>query len=181
MSIVNLKKILLDINKQKLSLDDIFKDIDDQTTCNEIFFRNAVQLNGNVLKYASDNIRDNKEIVMIAVKETCFALLHASERLKNDEDIVLESTRARSDLYDNHLVFPETFLKNRDFVLKLIQSKSYNIEFIPIDLKDDKLLYFSALSGDSSILVRIKAFDDNTYNKLYILLENKEFAIRRKV
>lgn len=177
MSTVNLKKILLDIYKHKLSLEDIFKDIDDETTCNEIFFRNAVQLDGNVIKFASVNIRDNKEIVMSAVKESCFALVHASDRLKNDEDIILQSTKRRSGLYDNHLVFPETLLKNRDFVLKLIQSNSYNIKFIPIDLKDDKLLYFSAISDDSSILsLRPRVFDDDTYNKLYILLENKEFA-----
>lgn len=177
MSTVNLKKILLDIYKHKLLLEDIFKDIDDETKCNEIFFRNAVQLDGNVIKFASVNIRDNKEIVMSAVKESCFALVHASDRLKNDEDIILQSTKRRSGLYDYHLVFPETLLKNRDFVLKLIQSNSYNIKFIPIDLKDDKLLYFSAISDDSSILSLIpREFDDDTYNKLYILLENKEFA-----
>jgi hypothetical protein len=177
MSNINLKKILFDIKKHKLSLEDIFKDMDDETTCNEIFFRNAVKLDGNVLKYASFKIRDNKEIVMSAVKESCFSLLYASDRLKYDEDVVLQSTSQRSMLYDNHLVFPEKLLKNRDFVLKLIQTNSYNIKFIPNDLRDDKLLYVSALSGDSSILdLRLKAFDDETYNKLYILLENKDFA-----
>lgn len=177
MSNINFKKILFDIKKHKLSLEDIFKDMDDETACNEIFFRNAVKLDGNALKFASVKIIDNKEIVMSAVKESCFSLLYASDRLKYDEDIVLQSTRQRSNLYDNHLVFPEKLLQNRDFVFKLIRTNSYNIKFIPNDLRDDKLLYVSALSGDSSILdLRLKAFDDETYNKLYILLENKDFA-----
>ncbi len=169
--------MLFDIKKHKISLEDIFKDFDEEAAGNEVFFRNVVKLDGTALKYASIKICDNKEIVMNAVQESGFALLHASDRLKNDEDIVLQSTKERSDLYNNHLVFPETLLKNREFVLKLIQSNSYNIIFIPNNLKDDNLLYLTALTNDSSILdFRYKAFDEKVYNKLFKLLENKEFA-----
>ena len=169
--------MLFDIKKHKISLEDIFKDFDEGAAGNDVFFRNAVKLNGTALKYASIKICDNKEIVMSAVQESSFALLHASDRLKYDEDIVLQSTIRRSDLYDNHLVFPKTLLKDREFVLKLIQLNSFNIKFIPNDLKDDKFLYFTALSNDSSILdFRIKSFDEDIYKKLFNLLENKEFA-----
>lgn len=169
--------MLFEIKKHKISLEDIFKDFDEEAAGNEVFFRNAVKLDGTALKYASIKICDNKEIVMSAVQESCFALLYASDRLKYDEDIVLQSTIRRSALYDNHLVFPETLLKDREFVLKLIQSNSFNIEFIPNDLKDDTFLYFTALSNDSSILVSsYKAFELQVYNKLFDLLGNKEFA-----
>jgi len=177
MSKVNFKKILLDISKHKLSLEEIFKDINDEIAGDETFFRNAVKLNGDALKYASDVIRDNKEIVMSAVKSSCWSLKHASDRLKIDKDVVMQSLKDRSDLYYNHLVFPEQLLTNRDFVLKLIQTNSYNINFIPNDLRDDEMLYAYALAGDSSILnSNIKAFDDETYNKLFNLLENKEIV-----
>lgn len=169
--------MLFEIKKHKISLEDIFKDFDEEAASNEVFFRNAVKLDGRALKYASIKICDNKEIVMSAVQESCFALLYASDRLKYDEDIVLQSTIRRSDLYDNHLVFPKTFLKDREFVLKLIQLNSFNIKFIPNDLKDDNFLYFTALSNDSSILVSShKAFELEVYNKLFDLLENKEFV-----
>ena len=169
--------MLFDIKKHKISLEDIFKDFDEEAVGNEVFFRNAVKLDGTALKYASIKICDNKEIVMSAVQESCFALLYASDRLKYDEDIVLQSTIRRSDLYDNHLVFPKTLLKDREFVLKLIQLNSFNIKFIPNDLKDDNLLYFTALSNDPSIsLSGYKAFDEEVYIKLYNILENEEFA-----
>jgi hypothetical protein len=177
MSTVNLKTILLDIRKRKLPLEDLLKDIDDKTARNETFFGNAVKLNGEALKYASDVIKDNDQIVKSAVRSSCWALEHASDRLKSDENIVLESLRVRSNLYDNYLAFPQQLLTSRDFILKLIEANPYNIKFIPKTLREDAILYASAIAADSSILEsRLRAFDEETYKKLYLLLENKDIA-----
>jgi hypothetical protein len=49
----------------------------------------AVKKNGYALRYASDSLTNDKDIVLEAVKENGFALRFASERLKDDKDIVL--------------------------------------------------------------------------------------------
>jgi len=47
-----------------------------------------VQCDGRLLEHASDEIKDNREIVMAAVQHTGFALLFASPRLREDFQVV---------------------------------------------------------------------------------------------
>ena len=49
----------------------------------------AIGENGMVLQFASDELRNNKEVVLAAVEQDGRALQFASEDLKGDEDIVL--------------------------------------------------------------------------------------------
>ena len=44
----------------------------------------SVQQEGFSLKYASENIQSDKEVVMAAVKQYGYSLRHASENLRND-------------------------------------------------------------------------------------------------
>lgn len=44
---------------------------------------------GENLKLASDHLKDDKEVVMAAVKSYGLALKYASDRLKNDRDVIL--------------------------------------------------------------------------------------------
>ena len=50
-------------------------------------------VNSYILKYASDRLKDDKDIVIEAVKNNGFALEFASDRLKNDKEIVLEAVK----------------------------------------------------------------------------------------
>ena len=47
----------------------------------------AVKQDGLALEYASDRLRDNPEIVKIAVKQDGFALEYASDRLQGDIEL----------------------------------------------------------------------------------------------
>jgi hypothetical protein len=48
----------------------------------------AVQLDGTLLAYASNNLRNNREIVKLAVTQSGYALKFASEILQDDPEIV---------------------------------------------------------------------------------------------
>ena len=49
----------------------------------------AVQQDGSALCYASDNLKDDKEVVMAAVKNYGYALSDASDSLKADKEVCL--------------------------------------------------------------------------------------------
>ena len=48
----------------------------------------VVNISGKNLKYASESLKNDKEVVMLAVKKLGIALKYASESLKNDMDVV---------------------------------------------------------------------------------------------
>jgi predicted methyltransferase len=48
----------------------------------------AVKQNGVILFYASEELRNDKDVVIEAVKENGFALKYASEELQNDEELI---------------------------------------------------------------------------------------------
>ena len=48
---------------------------------------------GDVLEYASEEMRNDKEIVMTAVKLNGYQLKNASDLLKNDREIVMEAVK----------------------------------------------------------------------------------------
>ena len=43
--------------------------------------------------YASERLKDDKDIVLLAVKNSRYVLEYASQRLKDDKDIVLEAVK----------------------------------------------------------------------------------------
>lgn len=53
----------------------------------------AVQNDGTALQFASDELRNDKDIVLNAVKQNGSSLKLASERLQNDKDIVMTAVQ----------------------------------------------------------------------------------------
>ena len=53
----------------------------------------AIGQNGYYLRYASDRLRDDKEVVMKAAEQDLdeFDFEYASDRLKDDEEVVMEA------------------------------------------------------------------------------------------
>lgn len=47
---------------------------------------------GNALRYASDELRNDKDIVSLAVSNRGYALKWASEAMRADEDVVIAAT-----------------------------------------------------------------------------------------
>ena len=53
----------------------------------------AVQWDGRALARASEDLKDDREVVMEAVKQTGKALAHASEELRGDRAVVMEAVK----------------------------------------------------------------------------------------
>ena len=54
----------------------------------------AVKQDGNAIKFASDDLKKDREMVMAAVKQDLSALEFASEDLQKDREIVMAATIA---------------------------------------------------------------------------------------
>ena len=77
------------------------------------------------LEYVSENMKNNMEVVMAALKKDVYALHFASEHMKNNEEVVIAAIEAhlkqwpvhRSDLSDLAIFFrlihvPDSMLQN---------------------------------------------------------------------
>ena len=57
------------------------------------FALEEIMFNGDELRNCSWDLRDEKEFVMVAVKQYPHALEHATERLRNDKELVLTAVK----------------------------------------------------------------------------------------
>lgn len=74
-----------------------------------------------VLRYASDRLKDDKEVVMAAISVSGYAYEYASDRLKRDLDVALEvvaKLKGRAIEY-----IPTDLYGNYEFMLKIVKSR----------------------------------------------------------
>ena len=61
--------------------------INENSTKEEVL--KAVRQYGNTLKYASDKLRNDRDVVLEAVKQDEYTLLWASNELKNNKEFIM--------------------------------------------------------------------------------------------
>jgi vacuolar-type H+-ATPase subunit H len=93
----------------------------------------AVKQHGHSLDYASEELKNDKEVVLEAVKQHGHSIYYASEELKNDKEVVLEAVKQNGSSLD----YASEELKNdkevvwiSDGYFKLIKSiKIFDLNF----------------------------------------------------
>jgi hypothetical protein len=55
--------------------------------------KNLVKKNGRIIQYASEKLKANKELALLAVKENGFAIIELDEKLQADEDVMLSAVQ----------------------------------------------------------------------------------------
>ena len=135
---------------------------------------NAVKQNGWPLKYASDALKNDKEVVLAAVKQNGRALGYASNALKEDKDVVLEAVKqngralgyAHYDLKNDRGVVLAAVTqsgralgyahydlkKDRGFVLAAVTQSGRALKYAHYDLKNDKAVVLAAVKQNGSAL-----------------------------
>lgn len=77
---------------------------------------------GWIFKYASEELKDNKEVVLEAVRNNCFDLRYASERLRDNEEVVLTAVKkAAIKGYDSLVLMDasERLQNDKDFIKEI--------------------------------------------------------------
>lgn len=135
----------------------------------------VVKINGCSLQYASDELKDDYEIVLEACRREGYNLKYASERLRTNENIVLFASR--NDGWA--LQYASEILKdNKSFILKSSkQDGFYTLQYASDRLKKDKEVILEACQNNKSafILVPIDIKESDFGRVLKYKLESSNF------
>ena len=97
----------------------------------------AVTRNGFALKYASETLKDDRDVVLAAVAQNGFALEYASETLKKDRNFLLDAVAQNGWA----LRYASETLKNdRDVVLAAVAKNCWALGYASETLENDELL-----------------------------------------
>ena len=93
-----------------------------------------------------ENLKKDKEIVLIAVKENGINLEYADESLKKDREIVLAAVKNAGHAleYAN-----ESLKKDREIVLAAVKNFGTSLSFADESLKKDKVIVLAAVKQDA--------------------------------
>ena len=121
----------------------------EELTKNQNFFLEILQKNkyieGSILEYASDDLKNDNEIVQKAVVNNPHNLEHASEDLRNDKEIVLAAVRKDGKV----LEFASEDLQNdKEIVLAAVKKDGELWDFASEDLRNDQEIVLAAMEKD---------------------------------
>ena len=131
-----------ELKKDKKFFAKIVKDIDgyflmhasDEVKNDKTVVLDAVKSCGSALEYASDELKSDRDVVLSAVNNNGCALKYASDELKNDKEVVLIAVKnigiALNDASEN--------LKNdKEIVLEAVKSDAFALTYIGDRLRKD--------------------------------------------
>ena len=100
---------------------------------------------------ASEDIRADKEIALIAVKRECTNILYVSDDLKADKDVImsaLENWDNDRPFTDCKLPFPTHLKNDKEVIMAIVKEDGDQFEFASDELKADKEVAVAAMSCD---------------------------------
>ena len=113
------------------------------------FMLKAVKQNGGALKYASEELRVDREIVLEAVKQDGYALIYVSKELRADREIVLEAVKQ----YGGALQFVSEELRaDKEVVLEAVKQNGDALFYASKELKNDREIVLAAVKEYGSAL-----------------------------
>lgn len=102
---------------------------------------------GEGLEYAPSSLRDDKEVVLTAVKSSGDALFDASSRLKGDKEVVLAAVSESP----YALQFASSNLQDdKDVVTRAVMLEPSSIRFASRNMKDDRDIGYLVITSQSS-------------------------------
>ena len=102
-----------------------------------------------------DTLKDDKDLVIASVQQDGGALKFASERLRGDKDVVMAAISSRP---RKGWAYATVVLKNnRDFVLDLVSRDGSFLELVSDDFKADRSVVFSAVMQNGRALQHASA------------------------
>jgi hypothetical protein len=123
----------------------------------------AVKSSGEVLEYVSDELRNDPEIVLAAVSQNGAALKFASEEMKNNKEITITavSNKHCSNSYLPAIAYVGNILKNdKDIILKSFEGGLYS-KIFEMELVPTHLL------NDKDFVLKLLKKDPMNFIKYY--------------
>ena len=103
---------------------------------------------GLALEYASDNLKDDYETVLTAVKQDYKALQYASNRLQGDKGIVLAAVVGNRAA----LQYASYDMKNnKELVLAVVKQNGFALQYASTDMRNDEEVVMAAITNSCAI------------------------------
>ena len=132
---------------------------------------NCVKHNGSILKYFSEEIRNNKGIVLIAVANNGNELKDASDKLKKDREVVLTATNTGKSMgfFSNESIkyADKSFLSDFEIARVAVSSSGQSLQYFAAEIRQDKEIVRIAVNNSPGVL----EFADKS------LLSDKDFIL----
>lgn len=104
----------------------------------------------NLLKYMSSELRNDKEIAYLFIKESGFALEHLSDEIKNNKELVMLAVNNFGSALD---YASDNLKKDKEIVLAAVKSWVSSLQYASDELKNDIEIVRTALSIDGEAFI----------------------------
>jgi hypothetical protein len=149
------KKLLIALKKNiSKDLDIFFASIPNEILNNKEFIQYAIQITGTAYKYASQDIRKNKEILIQALKNDSWGTIseYIPDSLINDKDVkelVIRNLGSTKYLFEK---FDINLEENQNFVIESLKKDVNRFNFIPDSLKNDRNFFIKAVKSNGRVM-----------------------------
>lgn len=140
-----LKEALIAVNEDGYNIEDCSPELQK----NEDVVFAAVGNYGSVLKIVNDNFKNNKEIVMEAIKQNPLAIAYASDELKKDDELIKLVLKADG---RNLQLFDENIRGNYDYASYACNSNPWAIQYVTDELKDSTTLIKHVITRNPALI-----------------------------
>jgi hypothetical protein len=101
----------------------------------------AVRGWGNALKWASKKLKNDRDVVLEAVKQDGQALVWASEELRDDKEVVLAAVKNNTLAI---LYASENLLNDKEIVIEAVKRAGWALQYASVELQNDQEVIFAA-------------------------------------
>ena len=103
----------------------------------------AVKVDGGALEFASNRLKDDKDVLLAAVSQAGWTGCYASDNLRNDKDVILTAVKN-----DGQVLYyaSENLIDDKDVVLAAVTQKPRILKYASLRLRTDKDVAKAAVS-----------------------------------
>ena len=123
-----------------------FKFASDELKSNKALVLKVLSKSGNSLEHVSDELKKNKEVVLEAAKQSGYSLQHADENFLQDREIVMYAARDGASNY-----IDSSFKNDEEICLSLIKKNASSIFWCDDSLKKDKAFMIKAIEQNKIV------------------------------
>lgn len=100
---------------------------------------------GLMLRYATNRLKNDKEVVHRALEDNCFAVTYASEQIKDDRDFVFDFLKNNSEIIG---LLSDRLRSDKELGLMVVKNSPWSLNNLTDKLKDDEDVVLAATDVD---------------------------------
>ena len=114
----------------------------------EIILAAINRYNGNSIKYASENLRNNKELIEYAVNISGFAFRYASDEIQKDRSLALKAISKAGNLFK---FLSDDYKRDKEIILAAVQNYEHALKYVPVDCIDKEIVLTAVKYHESAL------------------------------